>query len=209
MNKRNVIVSAALTIALCVCLIAGSTYAIFTSTDTVNIAAQSATVNITAALDATSLKTGTELSGYTQTASSGVAVFENGGTAKVDATGDNLELTYMTPGDIVDVNVKVDNTSNVKTKYRVTFTMTGELSAALASSVTAGGSTYAAAVSAAGSDYVAKTAWIELDANEDPVFALQIKFPNNDNDGSVDNAFQNKACNVVVTIEAVQGNANV
>ena len=78
MKRRNPIVSAVLTIALCVSLIAGSTYAIFTSSDQFNIAANSATVKLVATAD--DLKVYTELE-------SGVVSYEN---STADANGNVL-----------------------------------------------------------------------------------------------------------------------
>ena len=48
MKKTNVLLSAIATIVVCVCIIAGSTYAIFTSSDDVNVAATSGTVKVEA-----------------------------------------------------------------------------------------------------------------------------------------------------------------
>ena len=49
--KRRILLSAIITIALCICLITGATYAIFTSESTVNIAVTSGKVDVVATVD--------------------------------------------------------------------------------------------------------------------------------------------------------------
>ena len=72
--KKKAVVSSLLTIALCLCLIAGSTYAMFTADTSVNIAVNAANVALTATVDPT-----------VETSSLGVAgtngSFANGGAA--------------------------------------------------------------------------------------------------------------------------------
>ena len=46
--KNQIIISSILTIAMCVSLIAGSTFALFTSNSEVNVSVSSATVSVTA-----------------------------------------------------------------------------------------------------------------------------------------------------------------
>ena len=48
MKKRNVLISSIITIALCLSVIAGSTFALFTSEDKVNVAVTSGDVEILA-----------------------------------------------------------------------------------------------------------------------------------------------------------------
>ena len=55
--KRNVLVSAILAIMLCVSLIAGATFALFTSESKVNIAVTSGKVSVVANIDETSVQT--------------------------------------------------------------------------------------------------------------------------------------------------------
>ena len=119
----------------------------------------------------------------------------------------------MTPGDIVDCSINVTNDSNVAVKYRVKFVMDGELGAALTAKVVgdstdAATSTENATLNSATGKYECVTEWLEIETiGADKVINVQIAFPNNDDDGSIDNAFMDKACNVVMTVEAVQGNA--
>lgn len=94
--KRKTLISSILTIALCLSLIAGSTYALFTSQDEVNIAVTSGKVSVEAVI----------LNNTLTTSSLDVAQnqgFANGGTALfTDSDNQKLELTNMTPGDKVE-----------------------------------------------------------------------------------------------------------
>ena len=149
MKKRNVIVSAVLTIALCVCVIAGSTYAIFTSSDQFNISATAATVKFTATTSDLTVYTELTENNVTYTNSTaeadGSILFENQGYVKFDDANDHkLVITNMTPGDGVEFKINIDNTeTNVAIQYRVVLTISGELAAALSSTVSDGATTNA------------------------------------------------------------------
>ena len=101
--KKKTILSSWLTIVLCLGLIAGTTYALFTSEDTLSISVNSATVDLDASIDGLA------------TSSMGVAqennAFANGGGASfADST---LTLSLMTPGDKVTFQIQLENKSNV------------------------------------------------------------------------------------------------
>ena len=114
--KSKTFLGAVLSIALCASLIAGATFAIFTSESKVNIAVTSGTVKVTATvsdLNATSpekiTSEGVVVGGY-------VAGFTNGGSA--DYNGNEITLANVTPGDKVTFNITVNNQSTVKVQYR-------------------------------------------------------------------------------------------
>ena len=217
MKRKNLIVSAVLTIALCVSLIAGSTYAIFTSSDQFNIAANSATVKLVATAD--DLKVYTELeSGVVSYENStadanGNVLFENGGYAKLN-DGHNLDIVNMTPGDGVELKINIDNTeTNVAIQYRVVLTVKGELAPALTSTVTDAASTNAINIpvdsNSATDAVVIASDWRSIDVDELDSFGpltVNVFFPNGTPEH--DNAFQGKTCQITVRIEAVQGNAD-
>ncbi len=99
---KKIIISSVLTIALCLSLIAGSTFALFTSETGANIAVNSATVRVTASIENL------------------VATLGNAGTsAEVDAQG-QLVLTNLAPMDKVEFDIVVDNESNIAIAYKVT-----------------------------------------------------------------------------------------
>ena len=190
--KKKALLSSLLTIALCLSLIAGSTFALFTSEDTVNIAVNAGTVKMTA--DLADLRTSSldtpEGEFYTD------GHFTAGGTATFD--GGKLTLDRIVPGDKVSFRVVGKNESNVNIKYRVKLACTeGEaLMAGLA--VTVGETEYLSL-----SRYT--TAWSGLAAGEDmPPLAVSIELPKD-----AGNAYQGLNAAISITVEAVQGNAEV
>lgn len=133
--KKKVLLSSIATIALCLCLIAGSTFALFTDTTDFNIAVTSGDVEIyaTAAIANVYSAKGADDDvaadeylldenghGYVHELQETVIgdrhYFVNGGYATLD--GANLVVDKITPGDRVDVTVKVENKSNVAMSYR-------------------------------------------------------------------------------------------
>ena len=192
--KKKTILSSLLTIILCLSLIAGSTYALFTSEDQVNIAVNSGKVNVVATILDTEMKTfslGTEQA---------AGKFANGGTA-VFATNEEgekvLTLDKMTPGDKVTFSIQITNNSNVAMKYRVVWAVEGVLSEVL--TATAGG------------DKIenGKSAWTSwpVPAAEDGSDKVEtidviIELP-----AETGNDYQDKKATIVFTVEATQGNA--
>ena len=112
--KNKIIISSILTIAMCLSLIAGSTFALFTSESKVNVAVSSATVSVTATPT-------TPVMGSTL----GTAL----GTAS--ANGNSLTLQNFVPGDYATFTINVVNDSTVDVKYRTVITGEGDLFAGL------------------------------------------------------------------------------
>ena len=131
MKKRNVIVSAVLTIALCLGIMTGSTYALFTDKSTpVNVAVESATVDIEAnvanfkyfSYDSNYVNPSDATDKYAligTLADGEDGEFTNKGTVSV--TGNEIVLDRVTPGDKVEFDIVVTNKSNVKTQIRTLF----------------------------------------------------------------------------------------
>ena len=129
--KKRVLLSSILTIALCLCLIAGSTFALFTDTTDFDISVTSGNVEILATAKVNSVysaepTTDSTLSDeflideyrwyYKHVKQDDGVTFLNDGTAKVvDGT---VVIERITPGDRVDVDIIVDNTSDVAISYR-------------------------------------------------------------------------------------------
>ena len=116
--KSKTFLGAVLSIALCASLIAGATFAIFTSESKVNIAVTSGTVKVTATIGDLTTYSGVNISGseddvIVETAEKGK--FTNGGTAEKD--GNTIKITAMTAGDKVTFPVNIKNESNVTVKY--------------------------------------------------------------------------------------------
>ena len=134
--KRNVIVSAFLAIALCMSVIAGATFALFTSNAKVNLSITSAKVKLlNATIENKKMYSLTEVNPDTLEGTeedrTAAGTFYLGGTAEFE--GNALTLKKMAPGDRIAFDVKVDNESDIPVKYRVLVKEDGEsnLTAAL------------------------------------------------------------------------------
>ena len=101
--KNKIIISSILTIAMCFSLIAGSTFALFTSESKVDVVVNSATVDVD--VDASALNYASTLSGNN--------------TLGAASLNDNvITLTNLVPGDYVTFTLTVTNKSTVAVNYR-------------------------------------------------------------------------------------------
>ena len=183
--KKRTLLSSIVTIVLCLSLIAGSTFALFTSEDTVNIAINAAKVKMTATIADDTL----ELYSIGDYMGDGVTVFENGGTAAINAEKDLLTLERITPGDEVKFDVQMYNESNVHILYRVQYNVVDAIDSKL----------YA----------FGETIWKEwkMPANDDERYRtspVSVYF-----DVIAGNDYQEKDLAVSFTVEAIQANADV
>ena len=128
--KNKIILSSILTIALCLSMIAGSTFALFTSESKVNVAVTSGEVKVVATAGAVT---------YGSTLGSTLG--------SVNATDSDITLTNILPGDYVDFNINVVNKSTVTVKYRTVVTISGDKELTDALVVSFGGKTAADASS--------------------------------------------------------------
>ena len=207
--KKKVLLSSVLTIALCLSLIAGSTFALFTSNSEVNIAVTSGKVNLIATIDEDSMQlysatpdvNGTLVdengATYSYLNVTENQAFTNGGTAAIN--GNALTLETVTPGDKVTFKINLTNNSNIPVQYRVKVACTygTELFYGLVFGID--GTDFSKVIS-----YT--SAWNALEAEEqitDPV-EVSVELPI-----SAGNRYQDKTCKIVYTVEAVQGNASV
>ena len=192
--KSKTFLSAVLSIALCVSLIAGATFAIFTSEANVNIAVTSGTVKVTAEINEKELKTysGVEITGseddeIVETTS---GTFTNGGTAKVE--GNTIKITKMTAGDKVTFPVNIKNESNVNIKYRMRISIADDTGLASELNIKIG-------------DYSGRyaTIWEDLEPGMgDRTLECEIALPTT-------STAQGESCTISLLAEAVQGNAAV
>ena len=192
--KKKTIVSSLLTIVLCLSLIAGSTYALFTSEDEINIAVASGKVNVVATILEDGMKT------YSLDEEQAAGKFANGGIADFAITeedGKVLTLDKMTPGDKVVFAIEITNNSNVAMKYRVAWDVSGELAPAL--KATAGGDKIENGASA-------WTPWAipvaEDGSDKAKTIEVVVELP-----AETGNEYQDKSAKIAFTVEAVQGNA--
>ncbi len=210
--KKKALLSSILTIVLCISIIAGSTFALFTSSDEIDVAVTAGNVELTAVYDTASMLTWslneTEADARKADAN-GVNHFANDGTAKFD--GDTVVIDRMTPGDVAKFKIVVTNSSNVNIQYRIKMISEAvagaeDLTPALVTTAYVDGYNYI--VNDNGAEKV--TPWAYIDANEDiDDFWVTVNFPNHDTDGSVDNQYKNRKAKISFVVEAVQGNANV
>ena len=184
--KNKVIISSILTIAMCFSLIAGSTFALFTSKSEVNVAVTSGKVSVVAYVEDSSLST----------SSLGVAQengrFANGGTANIVTENgtQKLELMNLTPGDVASFLMKVENKSTVDFQYRFTWSVEGELYEHLTATVN-------------GTKIEnGKTAWADWSGENVQDFQIHVSLPQD-----AGNEAQGKTAKISFTVEAMQKNA--
>ena len=179
--KRKTILSTIVSIMLCLSLISGATFALFTSESEVNIAVTAGKVQLTAAVDGDSLKT------WSNEIEMANGAFALGGNAEID--GANLKINKMVPLDKVTFNIDIENKSTTTVQYRLLYQATGELMPALKVSATIGGEETVLLKNG-------KTTWEFLAAGEqlDPI-VVTVYFPNGDDsttDVNEDNQYKNK-----------------
>ena len=184
--KKSTLISAVLAIVMCVSLLAGSTFALFTSESKVNLAVTSGNVEVVASIENIE-KSYVDENGETVSGKlfGGDATFADG----------TLSLDNIVPKDTVKFNVKIANNSSVAIKYRIVVTVVEDNG--LASSLS---------IDLAGYQMIgmkAANAYAKLDAGEQPeVLPVTITLPESE-------TTQGKSCKLSVSVEAVQGNAAV
>lgn len=198
--KKKVLLSSIATIALCLCLIAGSTFALFTASVPFNIAVTAANVELTAELvglvRSSVQPDANAVGGYAY--EDNLANFANGGTATY-ANG-ILTLDRITPGDKVSFTIQGTNESNVIVKYRFVVKCQDDASKALMRGlkITIGNQEYT------GLDSYT-SAWTTLtDRRALDNINVTIELP-----VDAGNEYQNKVANISIQLEAIQGNAGV
>lgn len=201
-TKRSIVLSSCLAIALCVCMITGGTFALFTSESKVNIAVTSGKVEVTANAQVTDLYSpkAIAMDGTITDATNAATetAFANGGTATID--GDRLTVANLTPGDKVSFNINVQNNGNVSTVYRYGY----EVAAADGSTLEKAYALYGKLKFVFGTVATAnvalyRTAWAEL--GETAELACSLELPT-----ASTNDVADLGLSIVFTVEAAQGN---
>lgn len=209
-TKRNVVVSAVMAIVVCISLIAGATFALFTSESTVNIAVTSGKVSVVASMAVTDVysPTAIDMSGAvtdpTNAADVATATFANGGTAIVTGGGNSLTLANMTPGDKASYTISIQNNGNVETLYRYGYSVvasgeghtTEEAYKLYQGLIFQFGSVTTANVA------MYRSAWATLSSSA--TISGSIQMPT-----TAGNQLSALSATIVFTVEAVQGNADV
>ena len=197
-KKTNAILVSLGAIALAGSVIAGSTYALFTSESKTNIAITAGKVDVTATisdLKTYSGKSGT-LTGNPETDAENIAltdtqgVFNNGGTASIE--GNALTLDKVTPGDKVTFKITVKNSSNVVVKYRTRISLAKDTGLYDGLDIKIG-------------DYEGETvtSWVNLSVDSAATeLSCEVSLPSDKG-----NAYQGTSCSLNFIVEAVQSNA--
>lgn len=184
MMKKKVFMSSVLTIAICLCLIAGSTFALFTSEVQTDVAITAATVKLVATIDRTSLEYKSELIG---------GVLDESGAV---INGNVVDVKYMVPGDYFTFDILVDNQSNVTVDYRTLLSVVED-------GGLWGGLVVSYSVNTSDGVYPQDpTAYAELAPNQDVVVTVKVALPHDRG-----NEYQNTGCRFAINVEAIQGNA--
>lgn len=214
--KKNVLLSSILVIALCMSLIAGSTFALFTdsSFSEVEVKAGDVTMNANLAnlqlFSAQADPNGEEFDENGKTyyyayqtpqVENGETInrFSNGGTATI--TEDLITLTNITPGDKITFELEGKNTSNVAIQYRYRIEVIEGFDLMSGCIFTVEGTKYPAMAS-----YDSKWANLAVGQNveQNDKIELALELPI-----SAGNYFQNLDAKIKLTVEAVQANADM
>ena len=188
-NKRSILTTIIVAV-ICIVIVTGSTFSLFTSKTGTNIAINSGTVNMTAIIDSETLAL------YSMGARMGDN-FANGGSASFNDEVTSITLDKMTPGDSVRFNIILTNSSTVDFKYRVTCTVDGKLAEAL--------------VSTANGDTVinGNSGWLTWDeTGNTKTLEIEISFPEGlyGADYSQYDQYMNETATIDFKVEAVQAN---
>lgn len=186
--KRSVIITAILAIIMCASLAAGATFALFTSSSSVNIAVTSGNVEVTASV-VDIQKSYVDENGETVNGKlfSGDATFDEG--------AHTVTLSHVLPKDTVKFKVKVVNGSNVAIKYRMVMSLVEDNGLFSSLDITLNGKKFYG--------YTSGTKYALLEAEQQIAdIPVVISLP----EGATCN---NTACKLTYKVEAVQGNASV
>ena len=209
-NQKSRFATTLVVFVVCLVLVTGSTFSLFTSQTGANIAITSGTVKMTANIVEDSL---TLLSKDVEQnlVQENVHYFENGGTAAFNEEFTKLTLTNITPGDKVEFTIALTNASNVNIQYRVNWAV---------NETVAEGETVKLSdvlVAKAGTVNIEESTpvWTEWDkpvltdlSDRVRTIDVSIEFPMG-LEGVDYNAYMNKTLEIDFTVEAVQANGTM
>lgn len=186
--KRSVIITAILAIIMCASLVAGATFALFSSSSSVNIAVTSGNVEVTASV--------VEIQkSYVDENNETVNGKLFSGDATFDEEAHTVTLSNVLPKDTVKFKVQVVNGSNVAIKYRMVMSLVEDNGLFSSLDITLNGKKFYG--------YTSGTKYALLEAGQQiAAIPVVISLP----EGATCN---NTACKLTYKVEAVQGNASV
>ncbi len=213
--KKKALWSSILTIAICLCLIAGSTFALFTSKSELNIAVQAGNVKMTASI--TDLQLWSVAAADENTAEEDKVfdennnayayqlkdganpTFNNGGTAVFE--NGVLTMDKITPGDKVTFRIIGENESDIPVRYRYILECMDGYGLMSGLVVTVKEDTYTSLASYT-SNWTLLNGGQEIEELE--IVSVSIELP-----VDAGNEYQKKSTAIRVAVEAVQSNAVV
>ena len=203
-TKISLVLSSAAAILLAGSIMAGGTYALFTSESKTNIAVSSGKVSVTATVEDLQTYSGKDLTGDVETDKDRIfetnsdelggdnGKFAIGGTATY--TDGTLTLDKMTPGDKVTFNIKITNNSNVAAKYRTVVKKGNDTGLFNGLEIKVGDEEFL------GTSLI--SSYEDLGANGSTfTVPVEVNFPSDRG-----NLYQDKKCDLSFSVEAVQGN---
>lgn len=199
MKKAGVLVSAIATTAVCASMIAGSTFALFTSEDQVDITVKAGSVEVSSSIENAQIKhaTSIEKNGEEYAVSYTDAVVE-----EVTVSGNELALTNVIPGDIMEFDIVLSNDGTVDANYQYSLKCTEGLKLISALDVEiVNGETFVYSGSGLKS-YQSK--WDELNVNAEETYHVTMTLP-----AEAGNEYKGLTSKLVVGTYAVQYNAVV
>lgn len=218
--KKKVLVSSVLVIALCLSIIVGSTFALFTSKTQLNVAVTAGNVKVVATLQENSLKAYSGQWNYETdvydsvevSANSALSkVFANGGTVVADTAKNEIKIDKITPLDKIAFIIDVTNYSDVNIKYRTVITTDAVATSdgvtlldALEITIDDADTMGQVDANTKASTWANWAPAADVAAGETKSIKVVIEFPNGTPDH--DNLFQDLAASLTYTVEAVQGN---
>lgn len=220
-NKKKIIIMSAITIATCLAIITGSTFALFTSNSIFNVAITAGNLKVTATPVDANLDGNVDFAVNTEFAGK-LPI----GEASFDSQNNDIKIVKMVPGDYVQFAINVKNEGNIAVDCSVKFapkTLTAADSPAdmpaeninklynalnadvivkidgQETTLCSGEKLTSNFFDAASDNYS-----MMLEPGDSAVFKITIRFPNGDS--SHDNNFINTNCGITYSVYAVQHN---
>ena len=188
-NKRSIWTTIVIAV-LCLVIVTGSTFSLFTSKSGTDIAITSGNLDMTAMIDADSLVLYSMGAQMTRN-------FANGGYAAFNNAKTELSLNKITPGDSARFNIVLTNNSNIDFKYRVTCEVEGILSEILVATVNS------TLIVSGQSEWMT---WNE--EGNTKILAIEISLPTGlfGDEFSGYDAYKGQSATIAFAVEAVQAN---
>lgn len=199
MKKAGVLVSAIATTAVCASMIAGSTFALFTSEDQVDITVKAGSVEVSSSIENAQIThaTSIEKNGEDYAVSYTDAVAE-----KVTVSGNELALTNVIPGDVMEFDIVLSNDGTVDANYQYSLKCTEGLKLISALDVEIVNGETSVYSGSALKSYQSK--WGELNVKAENAYHVTLTLP-----AGAGNEYKGLTSKLVVGTYAVQYNAVV